>query len=237
MSEFKKKLLSKVNALSTSEISNPTISPKMNVNGTSGLLSQRYTLSEKDPSEYYNGTVGVDAPPSIPVVYGEVLVNGLLTDSGEKRSDIDPDRVIQELVFVVGEGPTDGIPGSTPADQLQNTFINCKPVVDPETGKASIGDVVLKSALAATANAVIPAVLKNVAGTILGAIDPVTDQEIQSIKRAKVPDMALEDLNNVSAGSGGNNYVLWYDAENCMWSPKHINEVLIAANPNAFQQG
>lgn len=175
------------------------IAQKIGQRGMASLLSKTYaTLADAQTvANFYSGEeFGFEIGSIIPIIYGEVLIRGYTLDSGQIRSDIDEDDILKVFRFIQGEGPTEGIVG-VGQDKLQNVIINCEPVVDPETGKASKHNIGLKEilgvggGLALMASPYIARLFKK---------DPVTGQTIPSALPNVLDPSTIMDLGDSITG-------------------------------------
>ena len=67
-------------------------------------------LGKKDPVVVDGIDMGIQVEPGvIPVVYGHIGMSNTQFDLGQKPSDIDAEKITQEVKIVVGEGPIAGV--------------------------------------------------------------------------------------------------------------------------------
>lgn len=115
----------------------PILAQRISQRGATSLLARTYGANEDVALSIYNGEDwGQEIGTQIPIIYGTVLLSGLILDGGRVRSDLNPNQIDRVYRILHGEGPTRGIEG-VGQDKLQNIIINCQPVVDRETGRAS----------------------------------------------------------------------------------------------------
>ena len=191
-------------------------------------------LGKKDPVVVDGIDMGIQVEPGvIPVVYGHIGMSNTQFDLGQKPSDIDAEKITQEVKIVVGEGPIAGVsklvnqgtiefqlPGES-KENLKQVIINDSFVVDPNTNVANFKDIKFEMTLGdgttnkqtATITDFNPFLVEEADGVKIEAIDDPTNQKL------------LNDLGDVSAGKG-ENYVLFWNNDAGQWEAKSFNSLL-----------
>jgi len=193
--------------------------------GLPGLLSKVYSTRQGRANTFYNvSSANADEAfqnaIEIPVIYGEVLTKGQRADGGKVRSETDPARDLQQYNLICSEGECDGIVGSTDTVKLKNTFLDKVPVLDPEFGTATQGDVCIKQNFGdGTVNKFSDISTSH----CVGETDPVTGEAIPIESVVCIGD--LNDLCDVET-TPCDNHLMYFDGATKEWKSKHINTML-----------
>ena len=169
----------------------------------------------------------------IPVVYGHVGMSNTQFDLGQKPSDIDAEKITQEVKMPISEGPIIGVAKRLNDNQitffgngeskgnLKEVLINDSFVIDPTTNVANFKDIKFEMSFGdgttnkqtATITDFNPLLVEEADGVKIEAVDDPTNTNL------------LNDLGDVSAGKG-ENYVLYWNNDAGQWEAKSFNALL-----------
>ena len=168
----------------------------------------------------------------IPIVYGHVGMSNTQFDKGQKPSDIDAEKVTQEVRIPISEGSIIGVAKRTndnnvtfftgdTTEHLKQVVINDSFVIDPNTSVANFKDIKFEiskgdgtsSKQTATITDFNPLLVEEADGVKIEAVDDPTNQKL------------LNDLGDVTAAKG-ENYVLFWNNDTGQWEAKSFNSLL-----------
>lgn len=209
--------------LFASESVNPVIRKKVGLFGSTALMSRRFIVGSRAADKLYDGPqFGAQTQGVVPLLYGELLIDGNPIDGGVSQSALDPERLLKSYRILLSDGPTEGLGD----DPLKNVYVNCKPIIDGN-GKANIGDVILLSAASAAIGQGIPYLLDAIIPkpkAVVTDVDPETGEPIQSLE-AKI-DTRLATLQDVDFQRLCENHIPFFNQVTGKWNAKHFNDLL-----------
>lgn len=178
----------------------------------------------------------------IPIVYGMMGITNTQFDEGQKPSEIDTDKTVQQVRIAVSEGPIAGLARNTSTDYvykltspnpgvnnpqvLKSAVVDEKYVIDPITDVANFKDLKFRMTRGEG----------NLSYVYLGQIeahnpiisDGTDDNTITDADNDTITDKKLNDLLDVQAGKGID-YVLYWNSATSRWEAKSFNELLNSA--------
>lgn len=221
-------------------------------NGVSGLSSSvsKKALNAKSKvpegiamGEQLNGEF-------IPIIYGFMGMTNKQFDEGQKPSEVDTEKTVQQVRIAVSEGPIIGmakpqgsslynfdlIPYSTgyQKDVLKAVVVDEQFVIDPRTGVANFKDLKYRMTLGeGNLDYKQNGQIEKHNPEISDGSDP--DLDITDAANDTITQKRLNDLTDVQAGRG-ENYVLYWNHATSQWEAKAFNTLLNQAGLN-YQGG
>lgn len=202
---------------------NPVIKKKIGLFGSTSLMTRRFVVGTRAADALYDGPqFGAQTQGVVPLLYGELLIDGNVVDGGVSQSALDPTRILKNFKVLLSDGSTEGMGD----DPLTKTYVNCKPVKDGD-GKANFGDILLTSALAATVGQGIPFLLDKLIPkpkAVVTDVDPKTGEKIKSLENKT--NTKLATLKDVDLSVLCDKHIMYFDAATAKWKAKHLNDLL-----------
>jgi hypothetical protein len=186
----------------------------------------------------------------IPIIYGFMGMTNKQFDEGQKPSEVDTEKTVQQVRIAVSEGPIIGmavpkggtlydfttLPYSTAFNKevLKSVVVDEKYVIHPTTGEANFKDLKYRMTLGdGTTDYLNNGKIENHNPEISDGSDP--DLDIKDAANDTVNTNRLNDLTDVQAGKG-ENYVLYWNHATSQWEAKSFNTLLNQAGLN-YQGG
>jgi hypothetical protein len=176
----------------------------------------------------------------IPIIYGFMGMTNQQFDEGQKPSEIDTEKTVQQIRIPVSEGPIigmavptggtlynfDQLPQSTGwnNDVLKSIVVDEQYVIDPLTGQANFKDLKFRMTLGdGTADYLNNGKIEKHNPLISDGTDE--DLDITDAANDTITQKKLNDLLDVQAGKG-ENYVLFWNHATSQWEAKAFNTLL-----------
>ena len=215
-----------------SEIQKTQLTNLVSRNGMSSLSSSVSRRALGSPSKVSGGVdMGHQMNGEfIPIIYGYVGMTNTQFDQGQKPSEVDTKKTVQQLRVAISEGPIGGV--SFTNDYINYTYadynannpnvfkgvvVDNNYVIDPKTGVANYSDIKVRMTMGDGSG-------QYKQNATIAANNPLTDQPIDSISD-DVNTRVLNDLGDVQAGRGENNVLYWNHATS-QWEAKAFNTLL-----------